>query len=930
MRVYDLARASVEIGDTRSRKAKTQYLAAALRGDPAEVGLAASWLAGVLPGGKLGVGPSTLKDLRPPPAAQAELEVKAVQAEHGALRALSGPGSTAARKRKLHQLLAQCTELEQRFLIRLWIGELRQGALESLVLDAVAAAFDLDPALVRRAQMLAADLKQVAETAARDGAAGLKRFDLELFRPIQPMLAQPADTLDEVFAQGRGWIFERKLDGARVQIHREGADVRVFSRLLNDVTEAVPEIVEAVRGLNARSLVLDGEAIALEADGRPKPFQTTMRRFGRKTQQPELQRSLPLYLFAFDLLHLDGQSLIDHPLSHRVEALALVPPELQPPRLVPRTPTPPPASSKHPRRRRGDGEGVGQPLRGRRRGSHWLKLKQAHTVISWCSPPSGARAAARAGSATSTSFVMLGKTFKGLTDARLRPKLGTSYLDITDLDDWMTSSEFKNEACGGSGQGGGGSGQGNLSDVPLNPGGQGSGGSGPAEPAENEPPAGLAEMMDAMGSEQEEATIDLCTEPSVSLARALRAGMANSCFNTSLISARGTDQLLSEVDNMRQCKDDYAALGQSDCSLCIGWAGWAVVLGGIALAYTIYSEYREGTGVFSDTETQGAEVPEPVPADAPDAPPVDDNEKTAGQLFQEGEQLNKEGDRLQHQADNLRADGNTLVQEAKEARDAGDDLTADIKEKQAGEKFAQAVEKERQANEKFEAAAEKNEKAVQKQNGTQMGPDGVPDSIACNAMTDELYHPVEFDPQDQSIYEREDGPLPHMGDGFMELSECAAQSATPLFTSQSNCESFILCSSGTDCNCGLGLEAMGRDYTNFMNDAFVCSTTRCGDGSYPQRDGLMCRCDAPPGGGAPPGGAPGVEGGHTPLTPAFMKLIDTGFGNGATMRNSICHDSLAGVDAVEVIDAVRNDGDSIAGAAAVLEADFLATGTCSP
>jgi hypothetical protein len=123
---------------------------------------------------------------------------------------------------------------------------------------------------------------------------------------------------------------------------------------------------------------------------------------------------------------------------------------------------------------------------------------------------------------------------------------------------------------------------------------------------------------------------------------------------------------------------------------------------------------------------------------------------------------------------------------------------------------------------------------------------------------------------------------------------------------------------------------MGRDYTNFMNDAFVCSTTRCGDGSYPQRDGLMCRCDAPPGGGAPPGGAPGLEGGHTPLTPAFMKLIDTGFGNGATMRNSICHDSLAGVDAVEVIDAVRNDGDSIAGAAAVLEADFLATGTCTP
>jgi DNA ligase 1 len=431
MRVYDLARASVEIGDTRSRKAKTQYLAAALRGDPAEVGLAASWLAGVLPGGKLGVGPSTLKDLRPPPAAQAELEVKAVQAEHGALRALSGPGSTAARKRKLHQLLAQCTELEQRFLIRLWIGELRQGALESLVLDAVAAAFDLDPALVRRAQMLAADLKQVAETAARDGAAGLKRFDLELFRPIQPMLAQPADTLDEVFAQGRGWIFERKLDGARVQIHREGADVRVFSRLLNDVTEAVPEIVEAVRGLNARSLVLDGEAIALEADGRPKPFQTTMRRFGRKTQQPELQRSLPLYLFAFDLLHLDGQSLIDHPLSHRVEALALVPPELQPPRLV--APDPNAAARFVEASFEAGHEGAmakasGSLYEAGRRGSHWLKLKQAHTVdlvvlaAEWgAGRRQGWLSNLHLGAPDGEGgFVMLGKTFKGLTDARLK------------------------------------------------------------------------------------------------------------------------------------------------------------------------------------------------------------------------------------------------------------------------------------------------------------------------------------------------------------------------------------------------------------------------------------------------------------------------------------------------------------------------------
>jgi len=431
LKLFDLARASTEVADTRSRKAKAQYIAAALRGEPAEAGLAASWLAGVLPGGKLGVGPATLKDLKPAPAPAPELTVAAVEAEHEGLRALSGPGSTAARRRKLHGLLACCTELEQRFLMRLWVGELRQGALESLVVDAIAAAFDVEPGLVRRAQMLAADLQQVAETAARDGAAGLRRFDLALFRPVQPMLAQPADTLEEVFDQGSGWIFERKLDGARVQIHREGADVRVFSRLLNDVTTAVPEVVEAVRALPARSLVLDGEVIALAPDGRPKPFQTTMRRFGRKARLAELQQTLPLSLFAFDLLHLDGDSFIDRPLAERVEALEVVPPDLQPPRLI--APDPDPAARFVEASFEAGHEGAmakaaGSVYEAGRRGRHWLKLKQAHTVdlvvlaAEWGSGRrqgwlSNLHLGAPDGEG---GYVMLGKTFKGLTDARLQ------------------------------------------------------------------------------------------------------------------------------------------------------------------------------------------------------------------------------------------------------------------------------------------------------------------------------------------------------------------------------------------------------------------------------------------------------------------------------------------------------------------------------
>ncbi|MEM1023663.1 MAG: ATP-dependent DNA ligase [Myxococcota bacterium] len=430
MKLLELARVSKASSETRSRKDKIQYLAGVLRGRPKDVGLAASWLAGVLPGGKLGVGPATLRALNPTPAPEASLDVQEVEAAHVKLRELSGSGSARARKAGLHQLLARCSPLEQGFLIRLWLGEPRQGALESLVLDALAAAFGLDTTLVRRAQMLTGDLRTVAETAARDGVAGLQRFNLELFRPIQPMLAQPAESLEEVFAQDEGWVFERKLDGARVQIHREGNEVRVFSRLLNEVTEAVPEIVDLVRALPVRSLVLDGEVIALEANGRPKPFQTTMRRFGRKSGPAALRGSLPLSLFAFDLLHLDGECLLDRTLRERIEGLKVVPEALQPPRLL--APDPGAAARFVAASFEAGHEGAmaksGRSLyEAGRRGAHWLKLKQAHTVdlvvlaAEWGSGRrkgwlSNLHLGAPDGQG---GFVMLGKTFKGLSDARL-------------------------------------------------------------------------------------------------------------------------------------------------------------------------------------------------------------------------------------------------------------------------------------------------------------------------------------------------------------------------------------------------------------------------------------------------------------------------------------------------------------------------------
>ncbi len=315
--------------------------------------------------------------------------------------------------------------------MRLIFGELRQGALEGILVEAVAAAAALPAEVLRRASMLAGERAPVARAALLEGRPGLERFRLQLFRPLQPMLAQPAADVGEALERLGEAALELKLDGARIQVHKAGEAVRVFSRLGNDVTAAVPEVVEAVAALPARQLLLDGEAIALRPGGAPHPFQLTMRRFGRKLDVERLRAALPLTPFFFDVLHLDGDDLIDRPAGERFAALAAAAPGLTVPRLVTASAEAGEAFFADVLRRGHEGllaKALDAPYEAGRRGSSWLKIKPAHTLdlvvlaaewghgrrSGWLSNLHlGARDPVAGG------FVMLGKTFKGLTDEML-------------------------------------------------------------------------------------------------------------------------------------------------------------------------------------------------------------------------------------------------------------------------------------------------------------------------------------------------------------------------------------------------------------------------------------------------------------------------------------------------------------------------------
>jgi len=431
MKLHDIVATSEAVGSTRSRTKKAERLAELLvRIPPAERDILVPWLAGELRQGRIGVGPATVREVMDtPPATTSSLGVGDVDGALTHIGQTSGRGSKARREQALRELLARCTALEQGFVLPLLIGELRQGALAGVLVEGVALAAQVDAGAVRRAHMLSGDLALVTLSALEGGESALAAFRIELFRPVQPMLADTAQDVAEALGKlGRARL-DVKLDGARVQVHKDGERVRVFTRHLREVTGAVPDVVEAVQALPVQRAVVDGEALALRTDGTPHPFQVTMKRFGRQKSVAAARRELPLTLQLFDALLLDDE-LIDASEQERFERLgAVVPDEL----LIEHLRTDDVDAARRFLQRAIDHghEGVmakdpASTYQAGHRGSAWLKLKPAYTldlVVLGAEWGSGRRKGwlsnLHLGARDGDGFVMLGKTFKGLTDQTL-------------------------------------------------------------------------------------------------------------------------------------------------------------------------------------------------------------------------------------------------------------------------------------------------------------------------------------------------------------------------------------------------------------------------------------------------------------------------------------------------------------------------------
>ena len=447
--LLDVAATSVEVGGTSSRLTKVAHIADLLRraaAHPEAVAIIVSWLSGELRQRQIGVGWASLRS-RPPPASDPALTVVGVDATISEIGAVSGKGAQARRAEFVAGLFAAATETEQAFLLRLLSGELRQGALAGIMADAVAKATGIPAAAVQRAAMLGGDLPAVAAAGLSGGAVALDAFTLRVGRPVGPMLAQTAAGVAEAIEKHGGTaIFEAKLDGARVQIHRAGDDVTVYTRSLDDVTARLPEVVEATLALPVTDLIADGEAIALRPDNRPHRFQVTASRFGRSVDVASALAAQPLSVFFFDILHRDGLDLLDAPTTDRLAALdALVPPVHRVDRLI--TSDPSRAADFLDATLAAGHEGVmakapEAPYQAGRRGAGWLKVKPVHTLdlvvlaVEWGSGRrrgklSNIHLGAR--DPATGEFVMVGKTFKGMTDAML---------------DWQTA-RFTELAVGG-------------------------------------------------------------------------------------------------------------------------------------------------------------------------------------------------------------------------------------------------------------------------------------------------------------------------------------------------------------------------------------------------------------------------------------------------------------------------------------------------
>nr|WP_296064789.1 ATP-dependent DNA ligase [uncultured Actinoplanes sp.] len=433
MLFLDLAATSAAVTAVSGRKAKIELLADALRRlEPDEIAAGSAYLAGELRQRQTGVGYASLRDL-PSPAAEATLTVAAVDAAIAEISVVAGSGSQARRRELVGALFAAATGDEQRLLIGLFGGELRQGAQAGLLADAIARAAEVPVTAVRRALLLSGDLKQVAVAALTGGAPALAEISLRVGTPLTPMLAQSApDVGAALIATGAPATVDVKLDGIRIQVHRSGDEVAVFTRSLDDITARLPEVVEAVRKLPVREIVLDGEAMALDAEGRPRPFQETSSRAATRGAA-----TMALSPYFFDLLHLDGADMLDEPGRVRWAALAdALPGEL----IVGRTTA---TTEEEAAAAFADALAHGQegvvikateaPYDVGRRGSAWVKVKPRHTLDlvvlavewghgrrrGWLSNLHLGALDPRTG-----GFVMLGKTFKGLTDELLKWQTG--------------------------------------------------------------------------------------------------------------------------------------------------------------------------------------------------------------------------------------------------------------------------------------------------------------------------------------------------------------------------------------------------------------------------------------------------------------------------------------------------------------------------
>ncbi|MGW4235952.1 ATP-dependent DNA ligase [Streptomyces sp. NPDC004749] len=481
MLLAPLARVSREVAETSARSRKISLLAELFRtAGPEDVPVVIPYLAGRLPQGRIGVGWSSLKD-PPAPADSATLTVGGVDRAFSALAAVAGAGAQAERRRLVRELLAAATGEEQRFLVGLLTGEVRQGALDAIAVEALARTSGAEAARVRRAVMLAGSLQRVARRLLADGPEALEEFRLTVGSPVLPMLAQSAGSVEEAVERLGDCAVEEKLDGIRVQVHRSGTTVRVFTRTLDDITDRLPEVTALARRLDGDGFVLDGEVIALDEEGRPRPFQEVAGRVGSRTDVTSAAAAVPVSPVFFDVLALDGRDLLDLPFARRHEALArLVPEPVRVRRVEIRGPAGP-SGPGGPAGASGPGEPGGAPgtsgapdtpgasgtsgapdtsgaspggaeaaefLRGTlerghegvvvkaldapysagRRGAGWLKVKPVHTldlVVLAAERGHGRRTGTLSNlhlgaRRADGSFAMLGKTFKGLTDAMLQ------------------------------------------------------------------------------------------------------------------------------------------------------------------------------------------------------------------------------------------------------------------------------------------------------------------------------------------------------------------------------------------------------------------------------------------------------------------------------------------------------------------------------